>query len=255
MVRNGDASWVAKMVAVEFEAIYAVSHPGRSRLHGFGIFGGSNGFWRSDLLRQIRFHGSMLTEDIDSSLRTVEAGHRIVSDPYLISRELAPTTLHGLLNQRLRWAQGWFQVSLKHTFRVWRSPGLTLRNKLGMLHLLTWRELYPWLSMQMFPIILFWLFGASGQRPIDWAVPIFVLTTLFTLSVGPGQTYFAYRLATPEIKANRGWFTWYLAVSIVFYAPFKNLVAVVAQLKELLREREWKVTPREGRSRASSTRN
>ena len=47
VVRNGDASWVARTVAVEFEAIYAVSHPGRARLHGFGIFGGSNGFWRT----------------------------------------------------------------------------------------------------------------------------------------------------------------------------------------------------------------
>ena len=31
VVRNGEASWVARMVAVEFETIYAVSHPGRAR--------------------------------------------------------------------------------------------------------------------------------------------------------------------------------------------------------------------------------
>ncbi|MBK7449854.1 MAG: hypothetical protein IPJ47_10635 [Anaerolineales bacterium] len=43
-VRNGEASWVSKMVAGNLEAIYAVSHPGRERLHKFGIFGGSNGF-------------------------------------------------------------------------------------------------------------------------------------------------------------------------------------------------------------------
>ena len=51
VVRNGDASWVARLVAVEFETVYAVSHPGRARLHGFGIFGGSNGYWRRDALR------------------------------------------------------------------------------------------------------------------------------------------------------------------------------------------------------------
>jgi len=45
---------IARMVAVEFEAIYAVSHPGRARLHNFGIFGGSNGFWRTDALRRTR---------------------------------------------------------------------------------------------------------------------------------------------------------------------------------------------------------
>ncbi|CAM5304100.1 hypothetical protein SANTM175S_09801 [Streptomyces antimycoticus] len=50
VIRNGESSWVSKLVGVEFEAIYAVSHPGRTRLYTFGVFGGSNGFWRTDLL-------------------------------------------------------------------------------------------------------------------------------------------------------------------------------------------------------------
>ena len=80
VVRNGDASWIARMVAVEFEVIYGVSHPGRARLHGFGIFGGSNGYWRRDVFRQIRLQRSMLTEDIDSTMRSLRDGFKIVSD-------------------------------------------------------------------------------------------------------------------------------------------------------------------------------
>lgn len=242
-IRNGDESWVARLVAVEFESIYAVSHPGRAKMHQFGIFGGSNGFWRTQLLRKIRMHGFMLTEDIDSALRAVEAGYKIGSDPYLISRELAPTTLRALTNQRLRWAQGWFQVSLKHLSTAWRSPHLSVRQKLGFFHLLGWREFYPWLSVQALPIILYWLF-LDSRREVDWLVPIFVLSALFTLSVGPAQTLFAYLRAEPGIRRNRRWFWFYLAVSSVFYTPFKNLLAVVAQLKEIRRERAWKVTPR-----------
>jgi len=242
VVRNGDASWVARTVAVEFEAIYSVSHPGRSRLHGFGIFGGSNGFWRTPLLRSIRMRGRMLTEDIDSSLRVVEEGGRIVSDPKLVSRELATTTLAQLWNQRMRWAQGWFQVSLRHTGRALRSPHLSVRQKLGFLHLLAWREIYPWLSLQMFPIIAYWTVGAD--RSLDWFVPILVLTTVFTLSVGPSQTWFSYHLAAPEIRARGGWFLLYLLVASVFYTEFKNLIARVAQVKEVMGDRQWKVTPR-----------
>ena len=249
LIRNGDESWVSRMVAVEFESIYAVSHPGRARMHRFGIFGGSNGYWRTDLLRRIRMHGFMLTEDIDSSLRAVEAGAKIASDPHLISRELAPTTLKALLNQRLRWAQGWFQVSLKHVTKALSSKHLTFRQKLGMIHLLAWREIYPILSVQVFPIILFWLFGSSGERVIDWTVPIFMLFALFVLSVGPGQTLFAYLLAAPEVKKRRDWFWWYLWVSAFFYTPFKNLIAVVAQIKEIVQERQWKVTPRSTNSK------
>ena len=81
VIRNGDASLIARTVAVEFEAIYAVSHPGRTAMHGFGVFGGSNGYWRTSLLAQTRMRGAMLTEDIDSTLRVLADGHRIESDP------------------------------------------------------------------------------------------------------------------------------------------------------------------------------
>ncbi|GAA2722908.1 response regulator [Cellulomonas aerilata] len=244
VVRNGDASWVARTVAVEFESIYAVSHPGRARLHGFGVFGGSNGYWRTDRLRAIRMHGFMLTEDIDSSLRVVEGGGRIANDPALVSRELAPTTAGQLWNQRMRWAQGWFQVSLKHLRRGWASPHLSLRQKSGMTFLLGWRELYPWLSVQMVPLIAFLAVREGGVGRLDWLITLFILTTLFTMSVGPGQVVFAKRLAVPEIRRRHGWFWFYLLVASLAYTEWKNVIARVAQLKELVGERQWKVTPR-----------
>src|SRR5579864_9523253 len=156
LVRNGDETWVSRMIAVEFEAIYAVSHPGRARLHGFGIFGGSNGYWKARLLHETRMHASMLTEDIDSSVRAVLEGRRIASDPLLVSRELAPVTLRALWNQRMRWAQGWFQVSYRYIFMGLASRKLSVRQKLGLTHLLAWREVYPWIANQMIPIIIFW---------------------------------------------------------------------------------------------------
>lgn len=244
VIRNGDASGVARTVAVEFESTYAVGHPGRNRLHGFGIFGGSNGYWITDLLRQTRLRGTMLTEDIDSSMRVLETGHRIASDPSLISRELAPTTLAALWHQRSRWAQGWHQVSLRHTLRGLRSPTLTLRHKLGLIHLLAWREMYPWFSIQIFPIVAFWLL--AERRTLDWFVPILVVATVFTLSVGPLQSIFAYLLAEPSIRRRWGWFLLYFLASSLFYTELKNMITRVAQLKELMRERAWRVTPRSG---------
>jgi cellulose synthase/poly-beta-1,6-N-acetylglucosamine synthase-like glycosyltransferase len=244
LIRNGSESWVSRTAAVEFELMYAVSHPGRARLHGFGLFGGSNGFWRAHLLRQTRMHGFMLTEDIDSSMRVIETGGKIVSDPFLISRELAPTTLQALWNQRLRWAQGWFEVSIRHTWKALVSTHLTRRQKLGVLHLMSWRELYPWLSVQMYPIIAFWAWRLGGPQRIHWLVPIFVLTTVFTVGTGPTQALVAYLLAHPDVRAHRGWFWWYMGVSVVFYTSFRNLIAVVGQAKHMRGDRQWKVTPR-----------
>lgn len=244
LVRNGGESWVARAVAVEFEAIYAVSHPGRAQLHKFGIFGGSNGYWRASLLRQTRLHGFMLTEDIDSSIRVIEAGYRIASDPLLISRELATTTLKAFFNQRLRWSQGWFQVSIRHAWRATLSPKLSLRQKFGVIQLLVWREIYPWISFQMVPILIFLAWRYGGLTQLDWFIPIFVLTTLFTQSVAIGQVLFTYRLAAPEIRQQRGWFVYFLLISFCFFTPLKNLIAMLAQIKEFMRERQWKVTPR-----------
>ncbi|HEV7207690.1 MAG TPA: glycosyltransferase [Mycobacteriales bacterium] len=246
VIRNGDASAVARMVAVEFETIYAVSHPGRAKLHGFGIFGGSNGYWRTELLARTRMHGSMLTEDIDSTLRILDAGAKIASDPALISRELAPTTWHALWKQRTRWAQGWFQVSRKHLRPTWRSRQLGLRQKLGLTFLLGWREVYAWASLQMIPLLAYKAYSSGGVSKLHWDASALVLATAFTIAVGPVQTLFAKRLAVPELRRRRGWFWRYLFVSSIFYTEWKNIVARVAQIKELVGERQWHVTPRAG---------
>jgi cellulose synthase/poly-beta-1,6-N-acetylglucosamine synthase-like glycosyltransferase/GGDEF domain-containing protein len=244
VVRNGDTSWVARMVAVEFEAIYAVSHPGRARLHDFAVFGGSNGYWRTEVLRQTRFYSAMLTEDIDSSIRIASYGRKIVCDPGIITRELAPITLRHLWNQRVRWAQGWYQVSLRRFWESMRSPTFSLRQKAGIFWLLGWREVYPWIADQMFPLIAFWSLKFGGLDKLDWLIPIFVMTTLFTLSVGPGQTLLAYRLGDGVIRRRKGWFWSYLIFSSLFYTEFKNIAARIAQLNEWMRVRSWKITPR-----------
>jgi cellulose synthase/poly-beta-1,6-N-acetylglucosamine synthase-like glycosyltransferase len=244
VIRNGASSWVSRTVAVEFESIYALSHPGRAQLHGFGIFGGSNGYWRSELLREVRLRGTMLTEDIDSSLRVALRGQRIASDPALISRELAPTSLSVLAGQRLRWAQGWSQVSLEYALSAIRSSRLSVRQKLGMIFLLCWRELYPWLSLQMIPLVVYVLLHPSSE-PFNWFVPLLILATLFTSAVGPVQAALTYVVAVPEVRGHRRWFWQYAIVSTLFYTEFKNTLTRVAHLKQFMGEEVWRVTVRD----------
>jgi cellulose synthase/poly-beta-1,6-N-acetylglucosamine synthase-like glycosyltransferase len=193
----------------------------------------------------------MLTEDIDSTLRILSSGARIASDPALISRELAPTTVGALWRQRTRWAQGWFQVSRKHLHSTLRSKNLSVRQKTGMGFLLGWREVYPWLSLQMIPVLAY----KAEQRgaPLHWVVPSLVLATLFTLSVGPAQTLLAYRLAVPELRTHRRWFWTYLFISSILYTEWKNVIARVAQVKELFGEAQWNVTPRDASDTSTAT--
>ncbi|MCW2789453.1 MAG: response regulator receiver modulated diguanylate cyclase [Aeromicrobium sp.] len=249
VIRNGDDSALAKLVAVEFEQIYAVAHPGRAALHGFGIFGGSNGYWSADALRRIRLRGSFLTEDIEASMRLLERGGTIVNDPGLISYELAPETPRALWKQRMRWAQGWFQVSCRHLAPVLRSDHLSLRQKVGATYLMGWREIYPWVSLMALPLLGFLAWRDGG---LDFSSPMFLLISLFVTVSGPLQALVGWRLAAPEIKQHPWWFVGAALASLVAYTELKNLINRVAHLKQMRGEHQWIVTPRSAQSTASS---
>lgn len=241
VVRNADASFVAGMVSVEFEQIYAVSHPGRQALHGFGVFGGSNGYWRTSVLRATRLRPTFLTEDIDASIRVIRGGGRIVNDPGLLSRELAPETLSALWRQRLRWAQGWFQVSLRHTHGLLSEPGLTGRQRRGMGMLLAWREAYAWVSAFAPALLAFYLWRDGG---ISFGSSLLLYTTALTLASGPVLALFAVRLGAPEVRRHRGRALVYVLFSALFYQEMKNFISRLAQVRHFLGERAWVVTPR-----------
>lgn len=238
-VRNGKESWLSTVVACEFENIYGVSHPGRQRLYGFGVFGGSNGYWRTSVLRQVRLRPAYLTEDIDSSIRAVRDGMRIVNDPNIVSWELAPTRLGALWKQRLRWAQGWLQVSCRHFHGLLTSRGLGLQKRIGIFMLLGWREVFPWLSALVLPSLLFLaIAGEVGQISM-----LGIAGLAFTLLVGPVQTVIAWSRALPATK--RRWGAWlFFALVSPIYQEWRNLVMRVSVLKQLRGERHWAVTPR-----------
>ncbi len=250
VIRNGSDSWVTRLVAVEFEQIYAVSHPGRAAMHGFGIFGGSNGYWRASALEKVRLRGSFLTEDIEASMRVVQAGGTIVNDPGLVSRELAPDNLKTLWRQRMRWAQGWFQVACRHLVPTLTSPHLSLRQKLGATYLLAFREAYAWLAILVWPLLGFLIWRDGG---LDLSSPLFTLVTLFVTVSGPVQTLAAWRLAAPELRQHPRWFVGAAFLNLFFYTEYKNLIARVAHLKQLRGEHQWVVTPRTASTTSSHT--
>ncbi|MGL5858389.1 MAG: glycosyltransferase family 2 protein [Angustibacter sp.] len=242
VVRNGSSSRLASVVAAEFEVIYGISHPGRARWHGFGIFGGSNGYWRTEALRAVRFRRDMLTEDIDASMRGLLMGLRITSDPQLVSTELAPADVQSLWRQRLRWAQGWHQVALRRLGSLLRSDRLSVRQRLGAFALLGWTQVMPWLSLQVWPLIAFALL--HPERPTPWLLPFLAVMTLATTSSTVAQAVLAWVMAHPRVRRRPGWFLLYAVASLIVYVEGKNLVVRTSHLQQLLGRTQWVVTPR-----------
>jgi len=87
----------------------------------------------------------MLTEDIDSALRAVSEGAKTVHDLNVTSYELAPTQWATFWKQRLRWAQGWAQASIRHFVMTFKKPSegvnqRDFRTRFGLFSLLFVRE-------------------------------------------------------------------------------------------------------------------
>ncbi|KAJ9646314.1 hypothetical protein H2199_002363 [Coniosporium tulheliwenetii] len=176
VVYNSQESFWTRMIAIEFDKIYAVSHPGRSRLFGFGLFCGSNGYWKADLLRGHKMHGEMLTEDIDSALRAYGQNKKAIHDMNVLSYEMAPTTFAAFWKQRMRWAQGWTQASLKHMPLVWNQPPTGKRRineRFGVLSLLLIREISYYLVTQHTCLLLSFVITGWPSNPAEFVKLLF----------------------------------------------------------------------------------
>jgi cellulose synthase/poly-beta-1,6-N-acetylglucosamine synthase-like glycosyltransferase len=239
VIRNHSDSLLTQVIAVEFESLYGVSHPAKSFLTDSTIFGGSNGYWRSSVLKRIRFNPIMLTEDIDATLRTLLSGHRIVHDRSIIATELAPENFNSFWFQRKRWAQGWLEVSFKYQRRVWRSPHFSLWQKIYWTYLLYYCVIYSLCALQILPLILS-LFLFHGYLPPSDNLYLWI-STVITFFSGFYQTAVTMKVAA--IRYPRLYFAQH-AVLIFLYTTMKNMISVVALYDHLHGVNHWVVTPR-----------
>jgi cellulose synthase/poly-beta-1,6-N-acetylglucosamine synthase-like glycosyltransferase len=238
-----DASRLSRLlelvVMAEIEQMYTVGHPGRARVQGFGLFGGSNGFWRASALKGTGLDPSAMTEDIDASIRLVRAGGRIVVDPGIMSTELAAPSIDALCHQRLRWAQGWLQVARRHLFPVIADRRLTPHQRIGAAWSFGAGSVLPWVGALPLPITLYdWIFGVrSAWAPI--VGPLYAVGTISIL-VYAGVAY----LHASPIARRPTVFATFLVANFLFYAHLRVALVRLGHLHEFVGRTEWRVTPR-----------
>lgn len=248
VIRNNE-NFFAKMIAVEYELMYTLHQKGGGILRNYGIFGGSNGFWRYDLLAEIGMDESMLTEDIDSNYRALELGTYILYCDDVISYELTPPNLKAWISQRLRWSQGWVEVTSRHTWRILKCNKMTWRQRLLSLIYLPWREISIYLMAQILPSFLLYviIYGSDG---IGWKsilgsvlikdLPIWINTLL----VGACIMNDSHRWYNVQYKpvGMSGYFMFIMFSPIYLQALL--YIAMTAHYKHLIGATKWIVTPR-----------
>lgn len=86
-----------------------------SLLGSVSVIGGAATAFRREVFEWIGgYQAGTLTEDLDLTLRIQEAGMRIVYAPEAIVHTEGPTTLKGLIKQRLRWKRGRLEAFALH---------------------------------------------------------------------------------------------------------------------------------------------
>ena len=245
-IRNQE-NFLSTLVSVEFADMYSVGHQGRLQVFNLGIFGGSNGYWKAGILKEIKMDGSMLTEDIDSSIRATLAGYKIGYSGDVISSELSPLHEKTLQKQRLRWAQGWAQVSSKYVWKCVVSKCLTVRQKLGLVYLLAWREFFPYMT--------FWpLFCVAAHYNSENSISFALLITLSGIIIfmfGICRVAVTRRVSKGPIRKNTRAFITF-AFCNLFYSIYLNYIQVCAHGRSVMRINKWVATVRETGNKSPS---
>jgi cellulose synthase/poly-beta-1,6-N-acetylglucosamine synthase-like glycosyltransferase len=139
LIERGGPWWMRRFLDGMEWASWCFYAPGFAELVGSSYFGCGNAAWRVETLREMGFDRSMLTEDIDISVRTLAAGYTMVLAPFLQVGEMCPTGLGALYRQRLRWAMGWEQVTLNRTSTLFSSQRISEPRKFRTMMLLLFR--------------------------------------------------------------------------------------------------------------------
>uniref|UniRef100_A0A7S0F908 Glycosyltransferase 2-like domain-containing protein n=1 Tax=Pyrodinium bahamense TaxID=73915 RepID=A0A7S0F908_9DINO len=151
---------VRSLVQAEFFVTYFLLLPSMEAITGTGFFGGANGVWLASSLRCLHFDKEALTEDIDCFARAMlDHGFTFGFLPESSSGELLPSSLLALWRQRLRWAMGWDQVTLRYAGRFWHAP-LSLRKRLGLYYIFAFR----WLTQLLVAVMAIFSATASARH-------------------------------------------------------------------------------------------
>ena len=227
------------LLAAEVDAVYAVHHTGGSVLRQLAFFAGTNGYWDLPTLARTGMDPTMLTEDIDASFVALKAGARIVYDPLVLSSEQAPASWRGLLRQRLRWAQGGSQVSVRH-LGLLRHPSLRTKQRAMLFLLLHWRELHFYLTPYLLPA------GLSAWRNADpWALPLLGASACHLLLPSWEVLLARYHVgAARHASLNAGAYFKSLTVGPI-YDLVKNAVGIAGHYRNLVGLTQWHVTDRQ----------
>ena len=127
-VRNPDAGWRTRLIAIAFGSFHIVRSRARERLKLSCGLRGNGMCFSTALLREVPHRAYSVVEDVEYGLRLGEAGHRVhYADEAHVYGEMV-TTSAAANSQRRRWEEGRRELIKQHAWRLLKA-GLSRRDR------------------------------------------------------------------------------------------------------------------------------
>ncbi len=199
---NPDANLLTRAQSIMLDAHFAVEQAARNWSGLFMPFNGTGGIWRRAAIDDAGgWEGDTLTEDIDLAIRAAMRGWRSAFMPSIALPGELPETVPAWRQQQFRWTKGFTQVALKLLPGAYRSPNLTLTQKIAMTFQLIQGWAYPFSMVALFAALTAMVM--SSTQP--WGIFFFgVFATVFGgfsvfMMVMAGQLYLKRKLGVSTI--------------------------------------------------------
>lgn len=129
---NRESNLLTRVQALMLDGHHVIEQVARSRSNLLLNFNGTGGVWRAACIRESGgWQSDTMAEDVDLSYRAQMRGWRLVFLPDLIVPGEIPVSMTIFKKQQARWTFGHIQTFRKLIVRLWRSPGLTIWQRLG----------------------------------------------------------------------------------------------------------------------------
>lgn len=233
--RGSETDLLGRLVVLDYALKYGATYPMRWSLYRSAYFAGSNGYWRTSVLRDFEFDEEMFVEDIDLSARVLKMGHLIASCPEALCVEEAPPNWRGWALQRYRWAFGWRQVALRYlpSLMNWNAPIAVRMNWVLALGLALMRPV-SWVILLSLAVVWPSAWRGVALMLALWTVSI-LATSRVKLAAARDGTHWAGRIPVVSL--------WPVMVLLPLYELALAGVGVVGLMR---RPSRWHATGRRG---------
>lgn len=171
---NAGSNLLTRLLDLERSAGYQVDQQARMNLRGVPQYGGTVGGIRRSAVEAVGgWHDDTLAEDTDITFRLLLGGWKTVYNNRAECYEEVPEEWSVRIRQVGRWAKGHNQVMWRSAGALWRSPYLTVRERVDGLMLLAVFVVPPLLLLGWVLALL--LYYANGGALVALFIPVLAL--------------------------------------------------------------------------------